>query len=64
MHGLVVIEVMTLSGHPWIINEIILFLKIFICYSMSLVGKFHYSKMHLWHMGLYVNKHKLFSYEV
>ena len=23
MHGLVVIEGMTLSGHPWIINEII-----------------------------------------
>ena len=22
MHGLVVIEGMTLSGHPWIINEI------------------------------------------
>ena len=23
MHGLVIIEGMTLSGHPWIINEII-----------------------------------------
>ena len=23
MHGLVVIEGMTLSGHPWIINEIL-----------------------------------------
>ena len=27
MHGLVVIEGMTLSGHPWIINEIIRFRK-------------------------------------
>ena len=25
MHGLVVIEGMTLSGHPWIINEIFYF---------------------------------------
>ena len=24
MHGLVVIEGMTLSGHPWIINEIVI----------------------------------------
>jgi hypothetical protein len=27
MHGLVVIEGMTLSGHPWIINEIFTYFR-------------------------------------